>query len=429
MFARPSAKQKKPRSSSINMNAKKHALTFVTITVFIDTVGFGVIMPVLPQFLVELSGSTLSEASVLAGYLVACYAGLQFFFAPLIGNLSDRYGRRPVLLVSLFAFGVNYLIAGFATVLWVLFLGRILTGITSATYATANALIADVSPPDERAQNFGLMGMAFGLGFIVGPSLGGFLGEWHTRAPFFAAAGLAFINTLYGLFALKETLVKQHRRPFDFKRANPFTMLLHIRRYPLLLGLIAVMFIYNIGHHVYPSNWNFYTIEKFAWTPFDVGLSMGLVGLLMAIIQGGLIRVVIPKWGAPRTAVVGMLAAISAYIGIAFAPSSMAVYLWCFVSAFAGLMGPAVAGIMSNQVPQNEQGELQGINASVSSIGAIIGPLIMTQSFTWFTQPTAPVYFPGIAFFVAGSLSVIALALFISNMRMISPPGPAQSET
>jgi len=405
------------------MSSKRHALTFVTITVFIDTVGFGVIMPVLPEFLTELTGGSLSESSAIAGYLVVFYASLQFLFAPIIGNLSDRYGRRSVLLVSLFFYGVNYLIAGLATTLWVVFIGRILTGITSATYATANALIADVSPPEERAQNFGLLGMAFGLGFIFGPTIGGLLGEWDLRAPFFAAAGLAFINTLYGFFVLRETLPQERRRAFDWRRANPVGMLSHVRKYPILLGLITAMFIYNIGHHVYPSNWNFYTIEKFSWSPFDVGLSMGLVGVLMAVVQGFLIRKVIPVWGAPRTAFVGLGCAAFAFIGIAFAPNSMTVYIWCVVSAFAGLAGPAVTSIMANQVPQNEQGELQGINASVGSIAAIIGPLLMTQSFAWFTAPQTPVYFPGIAFLLAGALTVLAIFIFAVNVRVRDPTG------
>lgn len=398
---------------------KKHILTFVTFTVLLDTIGFGMIVPVLPSFLVELTGLELSATSNIAGYLVTSYALLQFLFAPILGNLSDHYGRRPVLLVSLFFFGVNFLIAGLATTLWVLFIGRILTGITSATYATANALIADVSPPEERAQNFGLMGVAFGLGFIIGPSLGGFLGEIDVRLPFYAAAGLAGLNTLYGFFVLRETLSPEQRRPFEWKRANPIGMLLQLKKYPLLVGLITVSFIYNVGHHAYPSNWNFYTIEKFGWTPFDVGLSMGLVGLLMAFVQGYLIRIAIPRWGAPRTAMIGFTAATTAYLGIAFAPNSAAVYAWCFVSAFAGLVGPAIAGIMSNLVPQNEQGELQGIIASVASIGAIIGPLLITQSFTYFTSPSAPVYFPGIAFTIAAVLSITALIIFAINLRVL----------
>ena len=405
------------------MDNKRHTLVFVTMTVFLDTVGFGIIMPVLPQFLMSLSEITLAEASAIAGYLVVSYALLQFVFAPIIGNLSDRFGRRNVLLVSLAAFSINYLIAGLAATIWVLFIGRVLTGITSATHATANALIADVSPPEERAQNFGLMGVAFGLGFMVGPALGGIVGAIDIRLPFFLAAGLAALNTLYGFFVLKETLPEDRRRPFDWKRANPVGMLLQVRKYPILIGLVAVMFIYNIGHHVYPSNWNFYTIEKFDWTPFEIGLSMGLVGIMAIFVQGYLIRKVIPLWGAPATAFIGFIVQAVAYLGIAFAGSSLALYVWCVASGFAGLVGPAVSGIMSNQVPQNEQGELQGINASMGSIAAIIGPLLMTQSFTYFTGPESPIYLPGIAFIIAGSLAILSLILFASNLRVLSPSG------
>ncbi len=404
------------------MRNRRHALIFVVVTVFIDTVGFGIIMPVMPQFLQGLSGGSLAESSALAGYLIVVYAGLQFLFAPLIGNLSDRFGRRPVLLVSLFAYGVNYLLAGLATSLWLLFVGRMLTGMTSATYATANALIADVSSAEERAQNFGLLGVAFGLGFIFGPTLGGMLGAWDLRAPFFAAAGLAFINVLYGWIWLPETLSANQRRRFDWRRANPVGMLVRVSARPALAGLIITLFIYNIGHHVYPSNWNFYTIEKFDWSPLQIGVSMGVVGVLMALVQGLLIRRVIPRWGATRTAFAGFTCAAVAFMGIAFAVRAESLYLWCAVSALAGLAGPAVAAILANQVPQNEQGELQGINASVSSLAAIIGPLAMTQSFAWLTGSNAPVYFPGIAFLLAGVLTLMAIVLFARATRRLAVP-------
>ena len=254
--------------------SKKHALTFITITLFIDAAGFGVVIPVLPQLLMELSGEGLAAASKWSGWLIATYAALQFLFAPILGNLSDRYGRRPLLLVSLFLYGINYLIAGLATSLWVLFLGRAFTGIAGSTYSVASALIADVSPPEERAQNFGLIGMAFGMGFIFGPALGGLLGEWDIRAPFFAAAILAFCNTIYGFVVLKETLPPKNRRPFDIKRANPVGALIHIRQYPMLFGLLIAIFLYNIGHHVYPSNWNFYTCLLYTSpSPRDATLS------------------------------------------------------------------------------------------------------------------------------------------------------------
>jgi len=397
--------------------AKRHALTFVTITLLIDSAGFGIIMPVLPMLLSELTGGGLSDASVWGGYLMVSYAVLQFFFAPILGAASDAFGRRPVLLLSLGFYAVNYLLMGFATTLALLFVGRILTGLSSATYATANALIADVSPPEERAQNFGLMGMAFGIGFIIGPTLGGLLGEWHIRAPFFAAAGFALINTLYGWFVLKETLAPENRRAFDWRRANPVGAFLQIRRYPLLGGLILTVFLYNLGHHVYPANWSFYTIEKFDWTPRDVGLSMGFVGILMAVVQGGLIRIVIPKLGAPRAALLGFASAAMAYIGIGLAPNGLTVYVWCFVSALSGFIMPSIQSLLSTRVPANQQGELQGVMASVASVGAIIGPLLMTQTFAAFTGSNAIVYFPGAAFVVAGGLSVLAICVFLVNVK------------
>ena len=394
------------------MANKKHALTFVTITVLLDTIGFGIILPVMPEFLVSLGNISLSEASSLSGFLIASYAVTNFFFAPILGGLSDRFGRKPLLVVSLFFFAISYLLAGFATALWVLFLGRILTGVTSATYAVANALIADVSPPDERAQNFGLLGVAFGLGFIIGPALGGIIGGWELRAPFFVSAGLAFANALYGLFFFQETLAADKRRSFELLRANPWGALLQLRRYPMLLGLLLAIFIYALGHHAYSASWNFYTIEKFAWTPMDVGLSLAFVGVLSVIVQGGLLRVVIPRYGAVACAYAGYSAAILSFIGIALADSVLTLYLWLTLSALGGLVGPSVTGIVSNQVSEDAQGELQGAIASINSVAMIAGPLLMTQAFAFFTADTTALYLPGGVFLIAAALSVITLLIF-----------------
>ncbi|MCP5179766.1 MAG: TCR/Tet family MFS transporter [Pseudomonadales bacterium] len=399
--------------------SRRHALIFVTITILLDVIGFGIIMPVMPALLREITGGTLAEASAWGGYLVFSYALLQFVCAPLLGALSDSHGRRPVLLLSLGMYAVNYLLMGFATSLLVLFIGRILTGMSSATYATANALIADVTAPEERAQSFGLVGMAFGVGFIIGPALGGFLGEWDLRLPFFVAAGFALANTLYGLVVLKETLPADKRRPFDWRRANIVGAFAQLRRYPLLVGLIGAIFLYNVGHHVYPANWSFYTMAKFDWTPRDVGLSMGVVGILMAAVQGGLIRVVIPRLGAAQSALLGLTAAAAAYVGIAFAPNGTAVYLWSAVSALSGFIMPATQSMLSTHVGADAQGELQGMLASVGSVGAIVGPLLMTQTFTWYTSPANPVYFPGAAFLVAGGLTTLAIAVYLVNLRWI----------
>lgn len=402
---------------------KRHALTFVSITVFLDTVGFGVIVPVLPQFLVLIGNVNLSDASALSGYLIFSYAVTNFMFAPMLGNLSDAYGRKPLLVTSLFVYGGAYLLSGFATALWMLFLGRLLTGITSATYAIANALIADVSTAEDKAQNFGLLGVAFGLGFIVGPALGGIIGAWDLRAPFFIASGLAFINTLYGLIFFRETLAPENRRPFELKRASPWGALTQLSKYPLLIGLVIAVFLNNIGYHIWPSNWNFYTIETFAWTPLDVGLSMAFVGVMSVIVQGGLLRIVIPKFGPVRCAYFGITATIVAFVGVATAGSSAALFFWCGMSSLGGLAAPSVNSILSNQVAADSQGELQGIMASVSSVAMIVGPLLLTQTFTYFTSDSAPLYLPGSAFWVAAILTSAAMIIFFQQIRRL--PNPA----
>ena len=395
------------------------ALTFVLGTVFIDMIGFGIIMPVLPGLLIELTGDSLGGASIWGGWLLFSYAILQFVFAPVLGNLSDRYGRRPILLIALFVYAINYLLMGFASTIFWLFVGRILTGISGSTYTIANAYIADVSKPEERAQNFGLVGMALGLGFIFGPVIGGFLGEYGTRVPFIAASVLAICNMIYGYFVLPETLAKENRRNFDVKRANPVGALMQLRKLPVLAGLSIAVLLFQIGHHVYPATWSFYVIEKFSWGKSEVGYSLGFVGLLMAIVQGGLIRIVIPRIGEYRAAVFGFSAMTIAYIGLGTASSGVEIYAWCVVSALGGFAMPAIQGIMSNQVPQNQQGELQGIIASLGSLGAIFGPLLMTQLFAHFTEPDN-YYFPGAPFVAAGVLTIFAGFAVVRGFRILS---------
>lgn len=401
----------------------KHSLVFIFSTVLIDMIGFGIIMPVMPVLMMEITGEELSGAADWGGWLMFVYALLQFVFAPILGNLSDRYGRRPVLLLSLFTYAINYVIMGFATSLWLLFVGRVLTGMSGATFSVANAVIADSSPPEKRAQNFGLLGMALGLGFIFGPVLGGMLGEIGPRAPFFAAAGLATLNVIYGYFVLPETLPADQRRSFDIKRANPVGALLRIRRYPLFMGLAFTILLYQIGHHAYPSTWSFFTMEKFDWSQAQVGYSLGFVGLLMAIVQGGLIRWIIPRLGSVRAALLGFVAAAVSYVGISFAGSGLELYLWCIPSALAGLVMPAIQALMANEVPQNEQGELQGMIASLGSVGAIIGPVLMTQLFAHYSAAGAGWYFPGAPFLMAGVLTVLAVAAFLRGVRTVSNPG------
>lgn len=394
------------------MTTSRNALTFVFITVLIDMIGFGIVIPVMPQLIVDLTGEAFGPAAVWGGRLLVAYAAMQFVFAPIIGNLSDRFGRRPVLLASLLAFGLDYIIMGMAPRLSWLFAGRIVAGIAGATHVTATAYIADVSSPEDRAKNFGLIGAAFGLGFIFGPVLGGFLGEYGPRVPFFAAGGLALCNLIYGFFVLPETLPPEKRRSFSVERANPFGAIRQMRHFPVVIGLFAVLFFYQIAHDANPSTWSYYTMLKFEWTTRDVGYSLGAVGLLFAFVQGVLIRAVIPRIGESRTVALGFLAMVLGFAGFAFATEGWMLYAFLVPFSLSGLANPALRGIMSNQVPADAQGELQGAIASLVSVTAIVAPWLMTELFGYFTSDSAPFYFPGIPFLLAALLMVVSLIRF-----------------
>ncbi len=398
---------------------KNSALTFVFITMLIDVTGLGIIIPVLPTLIQQLTGGGLSEAAMYGGWLTFAYAFMQFIFSPILGGLSDKYGRRPILLISLFGFGIDYIFMGFApTIAW-LFIGRLISGISGASITTAGAYIADVSPPEKRAQNFGLIGVAFGLGFIIGPVIGGILGQHGARIPFFAAAGLALVNWLYGYFILPESLKPENRRPFDWKRANPIGSLNNIRRYPLILSLvISLVFIY-LANHATQSTWTFYTMEKFKWNEAWVGYSLGFVGLMIAIVQGGLIRIVIPKLGQKRSVYFGLTLYTIGFICFAFATKGWMMFAFIIPFALGGFAGPALQGIISSQVPNNEQGELQGALTSLISVTSIIGPLLMTYLFSYFTSPEAPIIFPGAPFLMGAILTLIALIFALKSLAVL----------
>lgn len=398
-----------------NPPLSRHALTFIFITVLIDTIGFGIVIPVLPQLIVELTGEPVNEAARIGGWLAFAYAITQFGFGPVTGNLSDRFGRRPVLLASLLAFAADYMLMGFAPTLTLLFVGRIIAGVTGASYTTAYAYIADISPPEKRAQNFGLMGMAFGFGFILGPAIGGLVGEHlGTRAPFFVAGGLALINALYGWLILPESLPKDRRRPFDIKRANPVGTLLQLRRYePIVLGLAMALFLWQLGHQALQGTWSFYTIYRFEWTPGMVGASLAAVGITAAIVQGGLVRIIIPKIGERRAVIFGLFSGLAGFLVYGFATEGWMMYAGIALAAFSGLAYPSMNALMSQQVDGTAQGELQGAVASLSSLATIIGPPLMTQLFGYFTGPTAPFQLPGAAFLLAALLTVASLLLFL----------------
>ncbi len=403
----------------------RRALLFLFITVLVDMIGFGIIIPVVPELIMELTGEGLSQAAIYGGWLLFLYAFMQFFFAPIIGNLSDRFGRRPVLLLSLLAFGLDYLLMGLAPTITWLFAGRFLAGIVGASHSTANAYIADVSSEEDRSKNFGLVGAAFGLGFIFGPVIGGILGEYGPRIPFFAAAGLALANVIYGFFVLPESLPPEERRPFRIERANPVGAMLQMRRYPVVIGLFVALLFWQVAHDANPSTWTYYTMLKFEWSERDVGYSMGFLGLLLALMQGVVIRAVLPRLGEQRAVYIGFSLLALGFLGFALASQGWMMYVVIVPWAVGGIATPALRGIMANQVPANAQGELSGAITSLFSLTAIFAPLLMTRLFGFFTSDSAPIYAPGAPFVVAAVLTFTTVVVFARVMRTSSPAGLA----
>ncbi|TAF54495.1 MAG: MFS transporter [Sphingobacteriia bacterium] len=388
---------------------KKAAIGFIFVTLLIDVVGFGLIIPVMPQLIEELlHESSISKASQYGGWLTFAYAFMQFLFAPVLGNLSDKYGRRPVLLFSLLGFGIDYLFLSFAPSIAWLFVGRLIAGITGASFTTATAYIADISTPENRAQNFGMIGAAFGVGFIIGPLLGGFLGEWGSRVPFFAAAGLALANALYGYFILPESLSKENRRPFEWRRANPLGSLLQLRKYPSVSGLVISLVLVYLAAHAVQSNWTFFNIEKFGWTPKMIGISLGVVGLLVGGVQGGLTRVINPKIGNEKSIYWGLGLYTLGLALFAFASQSWMMFVFLVPYCLGGIAGPALQSIISGSVPSNEQGGLQGGLTSLISVTSIVGPPMMNNLFAYFTGSSAPFYFPGVSFLLGAFFMLLS---------------------
>ena len=396
---------------------RKAALGFIFITLLLDVIGFGIIIPVFPKLISELIQGDLSQASLYGGWLMFAYSVTQFFFSPVLGNLSDRYGRRPVLLISLFGFGLDYLFLALAPTIGWLFLGRVIAGITGASITTASAYIADISTPENRAQNFGLVGAAFGLGFIIGPVIGGVLGQFGSRVPFYAAAALTMLNWLYGYFILPESLGQQHRRPLNLRRANPAGSLLQLKRYPMISGLVGCLIFINIAAHATQSTWSYYTMEKFKWNEAWVGYSLGFIGLLVALVQGGLIRFINPRLGSRNAIYLGLCLYTVGFLLFAYAREGWLMFVFLVPYCLGGIAGPALQGIISGGVPPNEQGELQGGLTSLVSATSVVGPPLMTQLFAYFTSSAAPVYFPGAPFLLGAVLTLISLLLAIRFLR------------
>lgn len=400
----------------MSSSKKSAAVGFILITILLDVIGIGIIIPVIPKLLEELLQADITEAAKIGGWLAFAYAFTQFLFAPFMGNLSDKYGRRPVLLISLLAFGLDYLLLAVAPTIGLVFLGRIIAGITGASISTATAYIADVSTPENRAKNFGMIGAAFGVGFIIGPVIGGLLGQFGSRVPFYAAAVLCFINFLYGYFVVPESLPKEKRRAFEWKSANPVGALLRLKKFPEVLGLASAIFCMYLASHAIHGNWSFYTMYRFHWDEKMVGLSLGAIGFLVAIVQGGLIRWVNPKLGNSKSILIGLSLNCIGLFLFAFAQESWMMFVFLIPYCLGGIAGPAMQTEITTHIPASEQGQIQGTLASLNSATAIFGPLLMTNIFYYFTHDQAPFLFPGAPFIVA--VAFMLLAIFISNKSL-----------
>jgi len=393
------------------LRSRNASLTFILITLLLDTLGIGLIVPVLPRLVTGFAGGDLAAGSRYYGALIAVYAAMQFVFAPILGGLSDRFGRRTVLLSSLLGAALDYVLLALAPNLAWLVVGRVIAGITGASFSAATAYIADVTPAERRAQSFGLVGAAFGIGFIIGPAIGGLLGSANLRLPFMVAAGLNLLNFFYGLFVLPESLAPEHRRAFSLRRANPFSSLLNLGRHPLVLGLTSTLVCATLAQHMLQSIWALYGQARFGWSEREIGISFTVVGVAAALVQGGLVRAIIPRLGERRSLVLGMAVGVLGFAAYGAVPQGWMMYVVILPAAIAGIAGPAIQALISREVGPSEQGEVQGSLSSLGSVMAILGPLIGADLFARFSPPDAPVRIPGAPFFVAALLNAFALLL------------------
>lgn len=399
----------------------RYAIAFILITVVMDSMGVGLIMPVMPRLIQEVHGGDLGNAAIWGGVLATAFAVMQFLFGPTVGSLSDRYGRRVVLLTSLFFMALDYVLMAVAWTIWLLLIGRVIGGITAATHSTANAYMADISKPEEKAANFGLVGAAFGLGFVLGPIIGGLLAGWGIRAPFYAAAVLAAANMVFGWLVLPETVTDAIRRPFSWRRANPMGAFKHIGNLPGLKRLMLIVFVYGIAFFVYPAVWAYFGMERFGWSEQMVGLSLGAFGISMAVVQAVLIRPIIARLGERKTVVLGLGLDVVAFVALAFLENGWIALAMTPITALGSIAGPALQGIMSRTAPDDQQGELQGTLASINAVGMIIAPLLMTQIFWYFTSDSAPFYLPGAPFLLSAALVAGSIAIFLADRPQTQP--------
>jgi DHA1 family tetracycline resistance protein-like MFS transporter len=395
---------------------RQPAILFILITALIDSISIGIIIPVFPKLIMSMEQCDEGRAAVIGGWLMFWFAIMQFVMSPILGSLSDRFGRRPVLLLSLFGFGIDFLLLAFAPTLSWLFAGRILAGIMGASYTTASAYIADISNDDNRSKHFGMLGAAFGLGFIIGPGVGGLLAVWGVRVPFIACAVLSLLNWMYGYFILPESLPIDRRREFDWKRANPIGAFINIARHKSIIGFLFVFFLLYLGAQAVMTNWQYYTMLKFGWEEKAIGISIMTVGIIVALVQGVLVRVVNSRIGNSNAMLVGLTLYTIGMTGFGLAPTGTWMMIAILPYCLGGINGPAIQSLMTESVPSNAQGELQGIITSVQSITSIIGPLLMAGIFSHFTTP-GNFYFPGAAFITAAVLMFIAIIIAWLTIR------------
>jgi len=394
-------------------------LTFILITMMIDAMGIGLILPVLPSLIREIDGGTLASAAIWGGILSFSYAVMQFLCGPTIGALSDRFGRRPLLLSSLIVMVGYYVVMAMAGSIWLLIAARIVGGITAATQATAAAFMADISTKEQRAARFGLIGAAFGMGFVLGPLIGGLLAQYGTRAPFWAAAALTAANLIFGALVLPETVTDKTRRAFRWRRANPFGAFRQLGNLPGVRRLVVVFFLYQVAFNVYPAIWAFYTEARFGWSPGMIGVSLASFGIAMAFVQGVLIRLVLRWLGDRGTVIYGLCFNFCAFLALALVTDATTALILMPITALGAVVTPALQGMMSRSVADNAQGELQGVLASAGALAMIVSPVLMTQVFALFTAPTAPVFMPGAPFLVSMVLMVACTAVYLGGRRAV----------
>jgi MFS transporter, DHA1 family, tetracycline resistance protein len=393
--------------------ASRHAITFIFITVFLDMVGFGLILPVLPKLIESVGHVSIGDAALVSGWMFFAFSMAQFLFGPTMGNLSDAFGRRPLLLLAVLGLFIDYLIMSYAPSISWLYFGRALAGLCGSSYVIANAYIADVTAPENRAKAFGLMGAAFGMGFVIGPAIGGMIGEYGARLPFQVAAGVAALNLIYGFFVLPETLPKEKRRAFDWKRANPLGTFNVFRNYPGVLPLCAVLATYFFATSVYPAIWPFWGIAKFGWSEWIIGVTLAVFGIVTAIFQGTMSGPAVKRFGEHKSALIGMISALIVAFAYGFAPNFMIVMILLVVHGPEGFVHPMLSAIMSKAVSEDAQGELQGGISSIMNIAMLAGTVFFTQLFGHFMLPNPIIVSPNVAFYVAGLVMVLSVALFL----------------